>query len=184
MYNEKRLLKELYVHRERCVNLLLSKTNCDRDTAENVFIEAVFTYKKKVTENNLPDRKIHISSYLYGICHNLWLKSYASEKKLKDSAGDVARYFYEYLPDSINSISAKMYQENLLHVMQDSLKSMGDKCRSIIKLFYYEDKTMTEIAEIMNFKTSIVATTAKYRCFKEFRDRVLRAKRKQEITDF
>ena len=184
MYNEKKLLRELYEHREKCVKRLLSNTNCDRDTAENVFIEAVFTYKKKVTENTLPDRKIHVSNYLYGICHNLWLKSYASEKKVKDSAGDVARYFYEYLPDTINGVSAKMYQENLLQVMQESLKSMGEKCRSIIRLFYYEDKSMTEIAQIMKFKTSIVATTAKYRCFKEFRDKVMTAKRKLEITKF
>ena len=184
MNDEKRLLKELYAHREKCVNLLLGRTNCDRDTAENVFIEAVFTYRKKIAENTLPDRKIYVSNYLYGICHNLWLKNYASEKRMRDAAGDVARYFYEYLPDHINEINASVYQENLLTVIQDSLRSMGEKCRSIIRMFYYEEKSMTEIAEIMRFKTSVVATTVKYRCFKEFRDKVFRAKRKQEITDF
>lgn len=183
MDNDRTLLKELYSYRKKCVDRLLIKTNCDQDTAENIFIEAVFTYKKKKNENNLPDSPINVKGYLYGICHNLWLKNYDAERKVRAAATDVTRYFYDYLPDHISSGNAKIYKENLLLAIQKSLNEMGVKCRNIIRLFYYEGKSMTEIAEIMDFKTPVVATTAKYRCFKEFRKKAYQAKKNQEIED-
>ncbi|MEL6557528.1 MAG: sigma-70 family RNA polymerase sigma factor [Bacteroidota bacterium] len=183
MDNERTLLKELYGYRKKCVDLLLIKTNCDQDMAENIFIEAVFTYKKKKNENNLPDKPINVRGYLYGICHNLWLKNYDAERKVREAATDVTRYFYDYLPDHINGSNAKMHKENLLQAIQESLNAMGAKCRNIIRLFYYEEKSMTEIAKIMNFKTPVVATTAKYRCFKEFRKKAYQASKNQEIKE-
>lgn len=181
MDNDRTLLKDLYRYRERCVNLLQVRTNCDQDIAENIFIEAVFTYKKKKNENNLPNKPINVKGYLYGICHNLWLKNYDAERKAREAAADVTRYFYDYLPDHITGNNAKMYKESLLSAIQESLNGMGAKCRNIIRLFYYEEKSMTEIAEIMNFKTPVVATTAKYRCFKEFREKAFQARKNQEI---
>jgi len=184
MNNDNKLLRELYSHREKCVDSLLIKTNCDNDLAENIFIEAVFTFRKKKRNGNLPEERLNIKTYLIGICYKLWLKNYAHEKKVKESQGDVATYFYEYLPAHIDEISARQYKESLLLAVQDSLRSMDDKCRRIIKLFYYEEKSMTEIAKIMDFKTSVVATSTKYRCFKEFRDRAYKIKQKLVNKDF
>ncbi len=184
MDNDKKLLRELYYHRETCVNSLLIKTNCDHDQAENIFIEAVFTFRKKKQIGSLPTKKLNTRAYLIGICYKLWQKQYEREKKFKDSSTDIAQYFYEYLPNHINSESARSYKENLLVAIQESLISMGQKCRKIIRLYYYEEKSMTEIAEIMEFNTPVVATSTKYRCFKEFKDKAFKMIKKVENSDF
>lgn len=155
------LLLSLYSHREFCVNYLIKQTSCDKDDAENIFIESVLDLQEK--NINFSEIK-NMKSYLVITSLNHWRRLYTKAKKQNESRNQIEMYFYHYLPhrkldDANGDFSERRYQ-----IANQAFEQLSEKCRSIISQFYLENKTMSEIADKLGFNTSLVATTVKYRC--------------------
>ncbi len=56
--------------------------------------------------------------------------------------------------------------------VEKNLALMGDKCRRCIDLFYFQQKTMHEIAALLGWASDDVAKKEKYRCLKKLRQLV------------
>lgn len=68
-------------------------------------------------------------------------------------------------------------------VLAAELTYIPDPCNKILKLYYFEELTMTEIAESMNYKTSRSAITTMHRCMTRLKNRVKDAVRRLGILD-
>ena len=165
-------LRELYSYRSSCVSYLRNKTNCEQNVAENLFIEAVIDLgKTKEVEEFAQIREV--KTFLIRTCYNHWKRmQYAKKRDLKQE-NNIAVYFYEYKANRTPyDIDESLVEEERLSLLLNALSNLGDKCKKIIRFFYYEKKRMHENAEIMRLKTAVVATTAKYRCLKQLRESV------------
>ncbi len=56
--------------------------------------------------------------------------------------------------------------------VEQKLALMGEKCRRCIDLFYFQQKTMHEIAALLGWASDDVAKKEKYRCLKKLRQLV------------
>jgi len=74
----------------------------------------------------------------------------------------------EYSPDVSEAIAN---QENLKYVMA-LFEKLGDTCRRILQLFYYEELAMKEICEQLEFSSEQVLRNKKYKCLKSLTDSV------------
>ena len=68
-------------------------------------------------------------------------------------------------------------------VLAAELSYIPDPCNKILKLYYFDDLSMTEIADAMNYNNSRSAITTKNRCMKKLKDRVTNAVRRLGILD-
>ncbi|MEL6558860.1 MAG: sigma-70 family RNA polymerase sigma factor [Bacteroidota bacterium] len=165
-------LRELYSYRPSCVSYLRNKTNCEQDVAENLFIEAVIDLvktKNKEEFSQIREKK----TFLIRTCYNHWKRMYYAKKRDLKQEDNIAMYFYDYKVNrSPYDVDEYTIEEERLSTILNVLSHLGDKCKKIIRFFYYEKKSMPEIAEIMGFKTPVVATSAKYRCLKQLREKV------------
>jgi len=167
-------LELLFGYKSDCIKFLRFKTGCDKDQAEDVFIESIYILRQKKEAGeleNIPDAKL--KSYLKGTCFMYWRRIYFNRKKEVASRGHLERYFYDYIDDEIDALEAERMKGLLLLTTRDALNSLSEKCQRLIRLFYYEGKTMSEIAQLMGFNNATVATTTKYRCFNQLRQKAI-----------
>ncbi len=63
------------------------------------------------------------------------------------------------------------------------LNYIPNPCRQILNFYYFDNMSMQEIAECMNYKTARSAITTKKRCFEKFKARMWKAARRLGIFD-
>ena len=104
--------------------------------------------------------------YLYGMGKNLWRKELKRRKISPQFPYDEEIDMFENYTEEEDS-----YKATLIKALRTSLSKLGEDCRTLIKLFYYENISMQDIAEKMGFRNSRVAITTKSRCWKRLRER-------------
>ncbi len=174
------LLKRIYVHRADIVQYLIKTKGCDNERAETIFADSALTIKKKQQKGSLEEIR-DLKPYLIGVCNMFWKKQVAYEQKLQKSVKNVEFYFYEHFHNSPFDIeTVDDTKEKLLNVINHAFQSLGDKCKKLLKLFYYDKKSMKEIASDMGFNTQAVATATKYRCFKRLKQKAFQLRTELE----
>lgn len=75
-----------------------------------------------------------------------------------------------------------LYQNvNALSLLGEELNHTPEPCNSIIRLFYYDDMSMDEIAVAVNFKNATTAKSKKSQCMKTLIERVKRSFKVAEL---
>lgn len=76
-----------------------------------------------------------------------------------------------HLPDNVKNIVEVMMQKFNRTRIQETLKTLGDKCREILFLFEegFSDK---EIAAQLSYQTAAVAKTSRLRCLDKLREKI------------
>ncbi len=106
-----------------------------------------------------------IGTYLFAICKHLWYKRLNKNDKspevLTDSLGtDDDRTGIAYEDDISVHIEREAHYEQLEFALDD----LGEPCRSLLKAFYYQEKSMQEIAADFGYTNPDNAKTQKYKC--------------------
>lgn len=79
----------------------------------------------------------------------------------------------ELLLSQLATEDGSLYQnEDAKSLLGEELSHMPEPCNSIIRLFYYDDMSMEEIAVAVNFKNATTAKSKKSQCMKSLTDRV------------
>lgn len=96
---------------------------------------------------------------------------------IDDDSFNREKFELEYYKDKDEEKS--MYDdEGLLGVLASELSYIPDPCNTLLKLYYYEDLSMNEIADTMNYSSARVAITTRGRCMEKLKSRVLTTVRK------
>lgn len=125
-----------------------------RDDAKDVFQDALFLLMKKVAAEDFELRS-KLSTFLFGIAKNLWLKK-LTKKKVDPNAYWQERDFSDEEQDE--------YQITRLRLVKGAMDVLGEPCRTIIVEFYYFQLSMEEIAEKFHYANSKTAKNQKYKC--------------------
>lgn len=127
------------------------------DDAKDVFQDAMFLLFKKVQDVNF-QLTSKLSTFLYGIGRNLWLK------KLTKKKVDLKDYAEEIKVDELEEEDHLKLERTKL--MKQCIEKLGEPCKTIIVQFYFFKSSMQEIAELLNYTNANNAKNQKYKCFK------------------
>lgn len=146
------------------VNKLIQSKGGTKEEAEDVFQEALIIFYKKAKE---PEFKLTsaISTYLYSVSRFLW-KDRQKLKKINVDVGNEAT-----VSDGEN-IEELLDQEKNYQLVEEVLKTIGEKCLKILQLFYYSGFSMREIARQVDLKSEKVAKNQKYKCLERARKKL------------
>ena len=93
-----------------------------------------------------------------------------------------ASFEQQYTEEKAAEIS--IYEDpDMKAVLNAELSYIPDPCNKILKLYYFEELSMIEIADAMNYSTSRSAITIKNRCMDKLKTRVINAVRRLGILD-
>lgn len=101
-----------------------------------------------------------IGTYLFSVARHVWLKRLEQRGKapMALAAEDGADRAYE---DDLRA-----HQERELHyeALDVALEKLGEPCRSLLRAFYHEGKSMADIAAASGYTNPDNAKTQKYKC--------------------
>jgi RNA polymerase sigma factor (sigma-70 family) len=107
-----------------------------------------------------------IKTFLTSIAKHIWLNEIKRRKSInhRESRFETERD-QEDLFDSYE-------QQEIKAQFLTLLSQMGDSCRQVLSLFYYENLTFAEIMEKMGYESEQVVRNKKYKCLRELTELV------------
>jgi len=152
----------LYTHHFESVQSMILKNKGSRVDAKDVFQDAMVILYNKIRSPQFT-LSSKFSTYLYAISRNLWLKRL---KKAKREVNIEDVHMSNIPMDVVADLNDKVHKSNAVSTL---LEKSGEKCLKLLKMFYYERRTMNEIAEIFGLSSEQVAKNKKVRCLKKIR---------------
>ena len=160
--NRKQAVEELYTsYRKEFIDWLMKVYQCDKETALDVFQEAIVTVYYHIKNRKLDESKSSIKTYLFTV------GKYTFFNKSKKTRMEVTQDISEGTFDSWElNLFEKKDSEAYLY---EALNRISSQCRLILTLFYFDNNSMEVIAEKVGLKNEKVAKSQKLRCLKSLR---------------
>jgi RNA polymerase sigma factor (sigma-70 family) len=135
----------------------------DLDAAKDIFHDALIVYLEKDRDPAF-QIKISAAAYVTGIARILWIRKFKNESRTigLDDLDLQLELGHQVLPAE-DTLQAKL----LSHLI-----STGKKCLELLQAFYYEQRSMQEIAEQFHYKTRHSATVQKHKCIEKMRSEI------------
>jgi RNA polymerase sigma factor (sigma-70 family) len=154
-------LKQVYKQNYPVVVNLVISNGGSLQEAKDVFQEALIIFYERCRENSFT-LSSRISTYLYSVSRNLWLKELKKKKQQEEPLRDTDDFI-----DLQNGESSQ--REEQYRAMQHALNALGEPCRSILRDFYIHSKSMEEITEQYGYTNSDNAKNQKYKCLRRLK---------------
>ncbi|MFL5728639.1 MAG: RNA polymerase sigma factor [Cytophagaceae bacterium] len=126
------------------------------DEAKDIFQDAVIRFYDAVKEEKFEGNS-SIATYIFAISKNLWINTV--KKKNKHISDDQL----ELTDSSVNLLEDIISQEKI-DAVNSLLKKLGENCEKLLKYSIYDNLSMKEICEKMDYSSEDVAKTYNYRC--------------------
>lgn len=150
----------LYEANRRPIHAFVARNSGSPDDAEDLLQEALIILWERVRTNRF-EYQAKLSTFIYATVKNLWLRRLARLRR--ESPAEIA--------ESTGRIEAAtaldvMVESEEARIVQEALDRLGEPCRTLLILFYWEEQTMEQIAVALNFANADTAKSKKYQCKK------------------
>lgn len=165
---ENKALRQIYVdYRQNCCSWLIQKFNLTEEDAKEVFQASVVILYDNVRTGKLVQLNSNIKTYLFGIAKN---QAYNFlNKRKKENAIDAAQLIQSHIIQEKN-IEEKTEIE--IKLISKQLTVMGNPCKTLLSLYYYEERKMDEITVLMGYNNRNTTKAKKYQCLKRLQSMV------------
>lgn len=170
-----RVMEEVYFkHRKEFISWSIRKFDITEDDALDHYQDTLTIFFEKVMNGSIVEIESTLKTYLFGIGKNRVRQQFdVSGRKEKHQDGLAEHYRFLAEDDA----AGDAYEEARNKTLQ-LFNVIGEGCKEILRLFYYEKRSMSEIADIMGHKSEAVSRTTKKRCLEKIRSQV-----KKPLTD-
>lgn len=139
------------------------------EQAEDLFHDVVIKLMLKFRKGELGDL-VEVDGYVFVMAKNLWFTRLKRNKKIQ---------FVDYVLDREEPTHVDNSQQ-LSQLVSSALEQVGDLCKQLLRLTYFENASLKTVAETLDLSTTDIARTYHYRCKKKLLKVV---KGNQEIKD-
>lgn len=149
------------------IEQLVLRNNGEREDAADIFQDGLVALFHKARQTGF-ELTASLKTLLYAICRNLWLMKLRKHKR-------------ETPLTEVHQQTASL-DADVLDILEDNdrnqlvakgLRQLGDDCRQVLRLYYFERCRMKSIAETMGYSGEQVAKNKKSRCLRKLREWVL-----------
>ncbi|HTF04666.1 MAG TPA: sigma-70 family RNA polymerase sigma factor [Bacteroidia bacterium] len=158
-------IKALYKH-FAVVRQLVLKNSGSKQDAEDIYQESLIILFRKVKESDFVLTSA-LSTFLIGICRLQWMNELRKRNKsATESLGEIP-------VDEAERFAAYLDEESKFKQAEKALSELGEKCRDILRLFYFDKLDFKTIASKVGLSNERVAKNQKYRCLEKARENYL-----------
>lgn len=161
--SDDRALEYLYKEYAKMVSNLIVTNSGSTDDANDVFQDTIIILYEKIKSGSFVLNS-SLKTFIYSVSRNLWLyrlRQKTKDVKLNDS-------FMTVITDDTD-VDVFCEENNKQDKMIEYIKLLGESCKKILLLFYYEKLSTKIIAEKMNLAGSDYVKTQKYRCLQKLK---------------
>lgn len=111
-----------------------------------------------------------VKSLLYKVGHNLWI----TELRKRSSTAKRNELFETERDQLTDDMSDYITYREAQQTVADLFSRLGETCRKILTLFYYDDLPMKDILKQTSYENEQVLRNRKYKCLKEITELIQR----------
>jgi RNA polymerase sigma factor (sigma-70 family) len=152
----------IYQQYSETVSSFIIANNGTAQDAEDIFQETVVTFIDLVKKDRYR-AQASVKTFLVAIARNLWL----NELKKRARSGKRAAIFEESRPISEMDVSEHIADREVKQQFHEVLSKLGDPCKKILTLFYYENMSMKDMLNHLPYENEQVVRNKKYKCLQQ-----------------
>jgi RNA polymerase sigma factor (sigma-70 family) len=171
--NDSKVLKSFYSSNYHKVENMVLKNSGTKDHAKDIYQEAFITVWQNIKNNSfIPQNETALQGYLYQIAKNKWMDLVKSSRFRKTKLLENESTLYD---KNQNDSDEQDFLNEKLELMISIFKNLGNPCKQLLTAFYYEKKSLRNIASELQIEEN-TARNNKYRCMEKLRKLVLDSK--------
>lgn len=163
-----RATRQVYQQNNKIITAWIRKNGGDENDAADIFQEAMVILYEKAQQEDFRLR-CKIGTYLFAVSRHLWLKKLQQAQKqpvkLPGNTGLDNGLDFAWQED----VQAHEEREQYFELLNHALDQLGEPCRSLLKAFYHQEKSMQQIAAEFGYTNPDNAKTQKYKCLNRLR---------------
>lgn len=160
--NDELVLKRLYQENYRKAEQYIRNNSGTEEEAKDVFQEAFIAVWRNIQlERFVPESAASLNAYLYQVSRNKWI----DQLRLKKTRRTVS---WDDTPEHLEPMLPTEEESDHIGLIKKHFAALGDQCRELLKLFYYEKESLRNIAARFSW-TEPSAKNNKYRCLQKLR---------------
>ena len=160
----KDVLSQIYLdYRNEFVNWLKSKYSVETEEGLELYQQTILIFYENVLKGKLVKVSSGLKTYLFAIGKNKMMEESRSKLRVVHSAPGEVEVQY----DSENE--DKVYLEQRILNLRNSFRQLGEHCRQLLQLFYYQRLSLDEIVALQGYKNRNTAKNQKYKCMEKLR---------------
>lgn len=142
-------------------SFIMGRGGSEQD-ADDIFQETVISFIDTVQKGKFRFES-GIRTFLISISKNLWL----NELRKRQRSDNREKIFETGREQEDAGVSEAIGDRELKQQLQKMLDGLGESCRKILILFYYENLPMKEIVSHLHYENEQVVRNKKYKCLQQ-----------------
>ena len=156
--NDRKAIETIYRQHYNMVQSLILSNSGYPDDARDIFQEAMIVLYEKARSGSF-ELNSQLKTYLYSVCRRLWLKRLNQMQRISPEVESLE----QTVP--VEEDMERHDQKNKdFQIMEASLGSLGEPCKSLLEAYYHGNKSMVEIAGDFGYTNADNAKNQKYKC--------------------
>lgn len=164
---DEKIIEKLYKKYYHMMVKLVVKNSGSEEEAKDIYQDALLVFWQKAMKPEFVLTS-KVSTYLYSICNNLWLKELDRKSRLSHEEKD-------------GSESMSWDAEEKIKAINECISELGETCQKVLTYYYFDGMSMKVIATKLGFANAETAKTKKYKCKKALDKKI---KSKYKASDF
>ncbi len=165
--------------RNKVMAYLRKSYSVSDDDLSDIYQESSVALYMNVRDGKLSNLTSTLSTYFFRICINQTLKFLGKQQKVVPLFDDSRLTNQdEFRPDKIDELfllcTEDEESENVSRaekIVQSIIGSMPETCKNVFQGYYWDNFTMTTIADMFGFANANSVKTQKYKCLQKFRSK-------------
>jgi RNA polymerase sigma factor (sigma-70 family) len=152
----------IYQHYAGTVSSFIVHYGAGRQDAEDVFQETVVSFIDIVAKGKFR-MESSVKTFLVSVAKNIWF----NEMKKRDRAGHREKQFEQGRDQKEPDIGHLIGDLEKKKQLRELVYRLGEPCRKILMLFYYENLSMKELVDHLPYENEQVIRNKKYKCLQQ-----------------
>ena len=160
------IIHQLYKQYSGMVIAYIITNQGSQQDGEDVFQEALIAFINLVKSGKFRG-EASLQTTFVSIARNIWLNEQKKRKSL-DTRGKLFENARQQEADPSSLLLQREVSEQFLAL----IARLGDSCKTLLTLVYYENLSFKEILERLHYENEQVIRNKKYKCMKELTDMI------------
>ena len=159
-------LRKIYDENRNIFIKFSRKYNVKEADALDIYQDSIVILYENIVNGKITDLSSKISTYLFAIGKYKIFQLHRDNSKIELQNEIIIEEENIYLDVDLHNEELTNQQE----LLNKYFSRLGNRCKEILKLFYYEGYTLDEITEILNYSDKKVLKSQKSRCMRQLKD--------------
>ena len=155
-------IKAIYRDYFNALSWYVMNNSGSRQDAEDVFQEVVISFIELVQKNKFRGEST-VKTFLFSLNRHAWL----NELKRRGRALAREEKYEKGQEETVTDVSHAIVDRESKQQLMDLIAQLGEACKKILVLFYYENLSMKEMLDALEYENEQVVRNKKYKCMKQ-----------------